>query len=122
MSSRNNFLDSKFSRRDYFSRQSEHSDFRPERPELVKDFVPIIFEGHNKFIIPYSFLNQNTFKFVQHVILRYNRVISEIIVEGVWECKNYEFTTFKFECADKIELLEEWKKDLIEKVDSPFKL
>ncbi|GFU38151.1 hypothetical protein NPIL_503921 [Nephila pilipes] len=112
MSSRDNFLDSEFSGRDYFSR---HSDFRVEKPELVKDFVPVIFEGHDKFIIPYSFLNRNCFEFVQHVILRYNRVISEIIIEGLWGRKNYEFTTFKFECADEIELLEEWEKEVIEK-------
>ncbi|GFU39343.1 hypothetical protein NPIL_561441 [Nephila pilipes] len=65
-----------------FLRDLNDTDFHPQRPELVKEFVPVIFKGQNKFIIPYSFLNRNIFEFVKHVILGYNRVISEIIIEG----------------------------------------
>ncbi|GFU25483.1 hypothetical protein NPIL_258951 [Nephila pilipes] len=92
-----------------FLRQLDDSDFQPEGPELVKDFVPVIFERQNKFIIPYSFLNRNIFKFVKNVVLRYNRVLSEIIIEGIWVPEGYRFTTFKFECVDEIELLDEWE-------------
>ncbi|GFU25395.1 hypothetical protein NPIL_270041 [Nephila pilipes] len=108
MSSRDDFS---FSSIEYFSRH-----FRVEKPELV----PVIFEGHDKCIIPYSFLNKKCFEFVQHVILRYNRVISEIIIEGLWGYENSKFTTFKFECADEIENLEELEKDIIEKDDDSY--
>ncbi|GFT29558.1 hypothetical protein NPIL_86521 [Nephila pilipes] len=127
MSSRDNFLRlsniSEIFLLNMFSRQSEQrSDFRPEGPELVKDLVPVIFEGHDKFIIPYSFLNRNCFEFVQHVILRYYRIISEIIIEGFWIPNGDEFTTFKFECVDEIEPLEEEIIEILEKIEYSFEL
>ncbi|GFT04469.1 hypothetical protein NPIL_286951 [Nephila pilipes] len=126
MSSRDNFLrpsnSSEIFLLNIFSRLSEHSDFRPEGPELIKNFVPVIFEGRNKFIIPYSFLNRNCFEFVQHVILRYYRIISKIIIEGFWKPDGDEFTTFKFECADEIKPLEEGEIELLEEIEYPFEL
>ncbi|GFU31502.1 hypothetical protein NPIL_485651 [Nephila pilipes] len=79
-----------------------------QKTEPIEEFVPVIFGEPNESIIPNNVVNRNYFEFVQHVIRKYECVISEIILKGIWKKR---YTIFNFESADELEFIQDWESN-----------